>query len=131
MRIYKRMRTNSAIYWQRTGVADDGAAVFLQPILIKCRWDFQQSDDEISEVTESMKSSGTVFPDRILTIGSFLMYGGQSVLDSLTQAERSDPALLKEAVMVKTQKITPEWRFQNISWSAGTKSDHIMIEVTV
>ena len=131
MRLYKRMRTDSAIYWQRTGVADGGLPEFLPPVIIKCRWDYQQRDNEISEAVESVKVSGTVYPDRVLVVGSFLLYGDESALDALPENEKMNPMLVQGAVMAKTQKITPKWRVRNIQWQPNDQSDQIFIEVTV
>ena len=131
MRLYKRMRTDFAIYWQRTGVGDDGMPQFLPPVVLKCRWDYWQNDHEVSEATENIRCSGTVYPDRVLVIGSFLMYGDESVLNALSDKEKANPRLLSRAVMAKTQKITPEWRVRKVQWNPNDQSDHIFIEVTV
>jgi hypothetical protein len=125
------MRTDSAIYWQRTGVGDDGRPQFLLPVVIKCRWDNWQKDHEVSEATENVRNSSTVYPDRILVTGSFLMYGGDVVLNTLTDKEKANPKLLSDAVMVKTQKITAKWRVKNVQWKPNDQSDDIFIEVTV
>ena len=131
MHLYKRMRTDSAIYWQRTGIADDGTPQFLPPALIKCRWDYQQKDREISEVTENINTTGTIYLDRVLVEGSFLLHGSQDVLDNLSDEEKANPALIQEAVAVKTQKITPEWRVRNTQWKPNDQPDNAFIEVTV
>jgi hypothetical protein len=125
------MRTNTALYWRRTGVADDGTPTFAAPVLIKCRWDFQQRVGESNESVESVHMASTVFPDRILAIGSFLLYGNQDTLDAMTENELRNPMLLKNAVQVKDQKVTPEWRTQNLNLNVGSMSDHFFVEVTV
>ena len=131
MRIYRRMRTDFAIYWQRTGIADDGTPLFLSPIAIKCRWDYQQRDSEISDAVENVNVSSTVFPDRVLVVGSFLLYGDESILDSLSDVEKENPMLVQGAAMVKTQKITPRWRMRHTQWKPNDSSNKITIEVTV
>ena len=100
------MRTNSAIYWQRIGVTDDGTPQFLPPVAIKCRWDYQQRDNEFSESVEIISVSGTIYPDRVLVVGSFLLYGGESLLETLTDVEKTNPMSVQDAVMIKMQKIT-------------------------
>jgi hypothetical protein len=131
MRIYKRMRVNSAIYWQKTGVNENGDSIFELPIIIACRWDSQQDTAECSDNVETNSVSLTIFPDRILTVGSFLMLGDKAKLDTLSDAEKSNPVLLRTAFMVKSQKVTPEWRYKNLDLTHGLQSDHIMIEVTI
>jgi hypothetical protein len=131
MRLFKRMRTDFAIYWQRTGVADDGTPQLLSPVVIKCRWDFQQRDREIAEATENISSSGTVFPDRVLVVGSFLLHGGKEVLNALSEKEKANPALIQGAVAIKTQKITPEWRVRNVQWKPNDQPNNALIEVTI
>jgi hypothetical protein len=125
------MRVDSAIYWQKTGITENGDPIFLLPVIIACRWDTQQDSIERNETNESIESSITIFPDRILTLGSFLMRGDSVKLDTLTDNEKSNPALLRDAFMVKTQKITPEWRFKNFEQIPNFQSDHLMIEVTI
>jgi hypothetical protein len=125
------MRTDWAIYWQKAGIADDGTTQFLPPVMIRCRWDYQQRDHEISETTENVNTSGTVFPDRILVVGSFLMHGDETVLAALTEEEKANPAILSGVSMIKTQKIIPEWRHRNTHWKPNDQSDHIFIEVTL
>jgi hypothetical protein len=131
MRLFKRMRVNSAIYWQKTGTDENGDSIFLPPSIIACRWDFQEESIERTETVETRNISSTIFPDRILTIGSFLMLGDPAKLDILTDAERSNPVLIQDASMVKTQKVTPEWRYKDMNLFPGLQSDHIMIEVTI
>jgi hypothetical protein len=131
MRIFKRMRVNSAIYWQKISINENGDSVFLSPIIIACRWDSQQDTVEHNETIETNSVSLTVFPDRILVIGSFLMLGDNAKLDTLLDAEKSNPVLLRDAFMVKSQKVTPEWRYRDIALTSGLQSDHIMIEVTI
>jgi hypothetical protein len=131
MRIFKRMRVNNAIYWQKTGVDENGDSIFLSPIVIACRWDSQQESVERAETVETNSVSLTIFPDRILTVGSFVMLGDNVKLDTLSDAEKGNPVLLRDAFMVKTQKVTPEWRYRNLDLTPGLQSDHIMIEVTV
>jgi hypothetical protein len=131
MRIFKRMRVNSAIYWQKTGIDENGESIFATPIVIACRWDSQQDTVERSDNIETNNVSLTIFPDRILTLGSFLMLGDDSKLSSLTVDEKSNPALLRDVFAVKSQKVTPEWRFKNLELVSGLQSDHLMIEVTI
>jgi hypothetical protein len=125
------MRTDFAIYWQRTGIADDGNPQFLPPVIIKCRWDYRPRDREISDVTENINTSGTVFPDRVLVVGSFLLHGGQDVLDTLSVEEVENPALIRGASAVKTQKITPEWKVRKNHWEPNEQPDNAFIEVTL
>jgi hypothetical protein len=125
------MRVNSAIYWQKTGVNENGDSVFSSPIIIACRWDSQQESMEHNDIIETNSPSLTIFPDRILTLGSFLMLGDSAKLDALSEEEKSNPVLLRDAFMVKTQKVTPEWRYRELDLTPGLQSDHIMIEVTI
>jgi hypothetical protein len=125
------MRTDTAIYWQRVGVSDSGIPEFSPPVIIKCRWDNQQRNLEISETVEGVNVSGTVYPDRVLVVGSFLLYGNEAALNALSKDEKANPMLIQDAVMVKTQKITPKWRVRNIQWQPNDQSDQIFIEVTV
>jgi len=131
MRLYKRMRTDSAIYWQRTGVADGGMPAFLPPVIIKCRWDHQQKNVEISETVETVSVSGTVFPDRVLEVGSFLLHGDEAVLEMLSESEKANPMLVQGALKIKTQKVTSKWRVRQSQWKPNDQSDDIFIEVTV
>lgn len=131
MRLFKRMRTDCAIYWQRTGVGDDGESLFLPPVIIKCRWDNWQKDHEVADATENVRNSGTVYPDRVLVTGSFLMYGDETVLNALSEKGKANPKLLPDAVMVKTQKITPKWQIKNVQWKPNDQPNNAFIEVTV
>jgi hypothetical protein len=130
MRIFKRMRVDSAVYWQKTGITENGDPIFLPPVVIACRWDTQQDTIEHNDNIELINTSFTIFPDRILTIGSFLMRGDATKLDTLTDDEKNNPMLLQGAYMIKSQKITPEWRFKDFEEVPNFQSDHLMIEVT-
>ena len=131
MQIFKRMRTDFAIYWQRDGVGSDGMPQFLMPVIIRCRWDNWQKDHEVTDAMENIRSSGTVFPDRVLVTGSFLMYGDETVLNALPSDKKANPTSLSNAVMVKTQKVTPKWRVRNAPWKPNDQSEDIFIEVTI
>lgn len=131
MRIHSLVKKDTAIYWQKTAVDDEGDAVFAEPILIKCRWDLVQTDIQTEDVVEMEIPSNNVYPDRVLAIGSYLMLGGQEDLENLTSEQRENPKLLREARSVKSQSTIFELGWRQTDVTPGMKSDHMVIDCQV
>ena len=94
MGIIKRMRKQTAVYWELAsndsgGVAYDdyGNPIMGTPVEIKCRW-----EDVIEEIIDSKGtariSSSTVYVDRDMVAGEILMLGSRTDI--------SDPVNIKE-----------------------------------
>ena len=122
---------DNAIYWQKIGVNDKGSEIFAEPVTIKCRWDIVQTDLETQDAIEIVSSTNAVYSDRILVIDSYLMLGGQDVLDALSPEERGHPKLLRNARSVKSQSTIAELGWEQHDYPANHQSDHLVIECRV
>jgi hypothetical protein len=127
MRVIKTMRRQTAIYWKKAGIDDYGRPSFDPPILIKCRWDSFSPQTDINETQDTTTNPQTVFPDRILEIGSYLMLGTQETLDALT----TTPPNIPQAYIIKAQKVTPTWKYKYYNTNPDFQSEHVMIEITL
>jgi len=112
------MRTDCAIYWQRTGVGDDGESLFLPPVIIKCRWDNRQQDHEVADATENVRNSGTVYPDRVLATGSFLMYGDETVLNALSEEAKAKLESQMETILLSVRLFKRQKERLSFTWMA-------------
>jgi hypothetical protein len=127
MRVIKTMRRQTAIYWKRSGIDEYGRPVFDPPILILCRWDSYSPQTDINETQDNSTNPQTVYPDRVLEVGSYLMLGTKAVLDTLT----TSPPNIPTAYIIKAQKVNPTWKFQYHNTAADYQSEHVMIEITL
>jgi hypothetical protein len=121
------MRTQHAIYWKNKGIDMYGRPTFEDPIVIKCRWDAHSPQNDVQDTQDSASNPTTVFPDRILVVGSYLMFGDQTVLDGI----EGTPPNLQSAFMIKSVKVVPRWKYRHLPMTPDTQSDQIMIEVTL
>lgn len=131
MRIHRLIKKDDVIYWKKKGVNDEGEAYFEEPIVIKCRWDIVRTDLSNEDVLTLEVASNTVYPDRVLVIGSYLMLGGDEVLNSLTEEQKENPRFIREARSVKSQSWVFEfgWYQQNVP--PDFQSEHITIECQI
>ncbi|MDR2170655.1 MAG: hypothetical protein LBP59_10975 [Planctomycetaceae bacterium] len=127
MRIIRTMRVHKAIYWKKTGIDEFGQPTFETPIIIDCRWDSHSPQIDMNDTQDDTSNSMTVFPDRVLEVGSYLMFGGESVLAELTDKPPNIPA----AYPIKSQKIVPRWKHDKLPATPDAQSRHVMIEVTL
>ena len=130
MRTLAIVKQDSCIYWQRTGVNEEGESLFADPIIIRCRWDIVNANLQSEDVIATETFSNTLYPDRVLVVGSFVYYGGQDVLETLSEYERKNPKLLKGAREIKEQSTIYELRWKQVI-KPGLQSDHLVIECHV
>lgn len=130
MRTLAIVKQDSCIYWQRIGVDDEGDSLFKDPIIIRCRWDIVNDNLASEEQIETETFSNTLYPDRVLVIGSYVYYGGQDVLSTLSDEEKKNPRLLKGARVIKDQSTISELRWKQEIFP-GKMSDHLVIECHV
>lgn len=131
MRMHALVKKDKVIYWQKTGVNDVGSAVFAPPIIILCRWDMVAVDYSSEDVVELETVSNTIFPDRVLTIGGYLMLGDETTLVGLTSEEIENPKLLRLARVIKSQSTIPELGWPQTNWPPGYQDEHLTIEVSI
>jgi hypothetical protein len=65
MRIIKKMRRQTAVYWEPSEVGEEGQMTFLEPIEIKCRWE-DITEQYIDRAGTPQTSSARVYVDRDL-----------------------------------------------------------------
>lgn len=128
MRSHQIIKTDSAIYWQLVGENDLGEPMFLSPIVIKCRWDTVSTNSSISDRIETQTRSNTIFPDRVLVIGSYLMLGDENALARLSPDDAGNPRRLPDVVMIKNQSTIAELRYAQTNYEPGFMSSHVTIE---
>lgn len=86
MSIIRRMRKQTAVYWQRQTADAYGRFSFAAPVEISCRWD-DYNGEVVNAQGQVFESIATVYVDRDMNIGDRLMLGD---LESDTP---SDPML--------------------------------------
>ena len=122
---------DSILWFNLAGFTATGDDIYDRPVIIKGKWDVMRKDMQLNEKVETISRSVTVYPDRVLSIGSVLVLGDEEFLAKLTPAEIRDPHLLESAVTVKTQSTIAEFgKPQKASYPVGYKSKHLTIEVT-
>lgn len=133
MRGFYLTQTDEAIYWQKTGVDDAAQETFAAPVIIKCRWDIVQTNTEAVDAVTVEAPSNTVFPDRVLVIGSYLLLGGQERLGGLTEQEKSNPKRIREARSIKNQSTVAELRWRQKEWLPNTMAqpNHLVVECSI
>lgn len=131
MRIHALVKKDKVLYWQKIGVDDVGNATFAPPIIIFCRWDTVSVDYSSDDVVELETVNNTVFPDRVLTIGGYLMLGDEVTLANLTAEEKSNPKLVRLARVIKSQSTVPELGWPQSNWPPGYQNEHLTIEVSI
>jgi hypothetical protein len=68
------MRKQKAVYWAVRGVNGQGRVTLDRPVQIDCRWDGMQGTFTNKDGV-AVTSSGTVYPDRELTLRGYLFQG--------------------------------------------------------
>lgn len=131
MRMHALVKKDKVIYWQKTGVDDVGSAVFAPPIIILCRWDTVSVDYSSEDVVEIETVNNTVYPDRVLTIGGYLMLGDETTLASLSNEEVNNPKLIRLSRVIKNQSTVPELGWPQANWAPGYQDEHLTIEVSI
>jgi hypothetical protein len=127
MRILQKMLRHNAIYWQYKGVNEYGRPEFFDPIIIRCRWDTFATSNDVADTQDNRSVGMSVLPDRVLVVGSYLMYGDETVLSGLTEK----PPDIPNAYMIKNQELVPELSFTQYSTEPGYQSDRLSIKVTL
>jgi len=96
MSLIKKMRKQSAVYWPKVGIDDQGNTKFGPPIQIKCRW--EDVHEEFTDLVGVVKvSNSKVYVDRDTNEGGVLWQGTLSQLDSQT-----DPFKQKKAYVIQS-----------------------------
>lgn len=130
MRMWSIVKQDDCIYWQRIGVDDEGDSLFADPVVIRCRWDTVNANLQSDVEIETETLTNTIYPDRVLVIGSFIFFGGQDVLDGLSSEEKANPRLLKGARVIKDQSTIWELRWKQELYP-GLQSEHLTIECRI
>lgn len=111
MSLIKRMRKQTAIWWQAGPPDETGVRSFLDPVAIPCRW-----DDKAGEFTDargfSLMSNATVYVDREMKIGDKLKKG------DLDTATPPNPLEDKEAFEIQAFEITPNLKAKEFLYTA-------------
>ena len=131
MRMHRLIKKDNVIYWQKVGVNDEGEPEFADPTIIKCRWDQVRTDVQNEDVLTIEVPSNSVYPDRILVVGSYLMLGDEEVLNNLSELQKKDPKFIREARSVKSQSWVFEFGWEQFNVYPGFQSEHITIECSV
>lgn len=131
MIIHSLVKKDDVIYWEKIGVDDEGDAILAAPVIIQCRWDAVNRDVQADEANMTETAANSVYPDRVLTIGGFLMLGNQSVLNGLSEDERRNPRLLRTARAIKSQSTVFELGWEQTEVLPGFQSDHITIDCQI
>lgn len=131
MRSYWLIKVDRAIYWQKIGVTDEGESLFAAPVVIACRWDQVNTSVTTEDIRDTETSTNDVLPDRVLTIGGFLMLGNESDLNALTEEECTNPKLLRNAHVIKSQSTVPELGWGQHTYEPNYQSEHLTITVQV
>ena len=127
MRTLAIVKHDPVIYWKKTGVDDEGNPLFADPIVIKGRWDIVSADSQSDDAVETEVHSNTLYPDRVLVVGSFVHFGDESVLNGFTEEEKADPRLLPGARKIKDQSTIYELRWRQ-KVVPDHQSEHLVIE---
>jgi hypothetical protein len=127
MKILQKMLRHKAIYWQYKGIDEYGRPVFLDPIVIRCRWDTFSNSNDIGDAQDARSVGMNVLPDRVLVVGSYLMFGDETILSGLTEK----PPDVPNAYVIKNQELVPELSFTQYSTEPGYQSDRLSIKVTL
>lgn len=75
MSIIKKMRKQTAVWWERSTLPDAyGKYTYAAPLQIECRWD-DSAVEYRNQQGQAVLSSATVYVDRVMKIGDMLMRG--------------------------------------------------------
>lgn len=72
MGILTAMRRQRAIYWALAGHSSSGNPEFAAPVDIRCRW---EENSEVQGLGEILRFKATVYTDRVVATGDYLMLG--------------------------------------------------------
>lgn len=121
--------TDSILFFELVGFTSAAQPLFAEPIVIKGRWDTVQQESQLNDKIEVHSNTVTVYPDRVLSIGSVLMLGDEETIKNLSPQELKNPLLLSAAVTIKSQSTIAEFgRPQKATYPVGYKSKHLTIE---
>ena len=119
---------DQCLFWQLLGRDDEGREIFAEPILINCRWDTVQESTESDDVVTTQSKTNSVFPDRVLVVGSYVMLGNQETLDNLTPEEIKHPKLLRNARAIQSQSTIAELGWEQKEYPPGYMSEPLVVE---
>lgn len=131
MLVHGLVKKDDIIYWEKVATDDEGEPVFAEPVIIRGRWDITQHQSQLDDLIQTETRSNTVYPDRVLAIGSYLMLGNDEDRDDLTYEERRDPRLVQNARQVSSQSVIFELGWEQSNVKPGFKFDHMTVEVSV
>lgn len=131
MLVHGLVKKDKVIYWEKIAVDDDGESIFAEPVIILARWDTTQHQSQSEDVIQTETRSNTVYPDRVLAVGSYLMLGNETDRDNLTEKERRNPRLVQNARQVGSQSVIFELGWEQYNVKPGYKSIHVTIEASV
>ena len=122
---------DSILWFNLSGYTASAQSIFDEPIIIKGKWDTVRNDLHMSDNVETIVRAVTVYPDRVLSVGSVLVLGDEEFLAGLSSQELKNPLLIPTAVTIKAQSTIAEFgRPQKASYPIGYKSKYLTIEVT-
>ena len=121
--------TDLICYWQLKTYTASGEPVYEEPTVIKGRWDTLRKENQTNEKVETHVRTVTVFPDRVLVVGSVLMLGDEQMLVTLSPQEMKNPLLVPSAVTIMSQSTIAEFGWpQKANYPPGYKNRHLTME---
>ena len=122
--------TDSVIVWLLRSYTASAEPIFDAPLIIKARWDQLRTENSVNDKVETHTRAVTLFPDRVLAIGSVVMLGDEEVLEGLSPHEIKNPLLISAAVTIKSQSTIAEFGWpQKASYPIFHQDEHLTIEV--
>ena len=93
MGIISSMRRQDAVVWSFDSFDDMGQPCLNSPVQIRCRWDGGTEEYVREDGTKSV-SSATVYPDRLVPVGSVMWLGLMQDLEYVApgEAKKNDDA---------------------------------------
>ena len=122
---------DSIVWFNLSGYTANAQPIFDEPVIIKGKWDIVRNDLQMNDKVETIVRTVTVYPDRVLSVGSVLVLGDEEFLAGLSSQELENPLLIPTAVTIKAQSTIAEFgRPQKASYPVGYKNRYLTIEVT-
>jgi len=131
MFVYYLTLTDDCIYWKLTGVDEQFEDIFTEPVVIKCRWDTVTEEIQKDDTVQTNAKQNTVFPDRVLVVGSFVMLGTEETLQGLTPDEKANPNLLKNAKRIVSQSTIAELGWEQKQYPPDFMSERVVIQCQI
>jgi hypothetical protein len=100
VRIIKKMRRQTAVWWQRGAADSYGQFSYASPVEITCRWE-DRTVEFIDAIGQRQLSASVVYVDRVMAPGDLLRLG------DMESSFTSDPSDLTGVGEVRRMEKTP------------------------